>query len=460
MSEKEQVSCRISDQLLHQLTRYSSKEGLKQTQVYERACEAFITWYDAQDDLSGWRARACAQTGTPYRGRLLVSVKSRLQEIGERHNHPITDMFYTALVHLMDVEALDKVELMTCFLEHSLFERCEQEVMANYADRSDFAQTVCEQYLKSRRSKAEREAHPPRESDHAGQPYPAYISSDLRHKIEEFARGYTLSPIDIYYEALSAHFRGQSAEHTTLVTGLVQESTLKLISQYIEDSSMNDSQFMESAITHFLPWYAHSAYASGSSHPLPAAPINGIPLRGYISTALAERARALPHPGIDVFSMAALHFAHVQDISRATYLFGYDDVPDKHPTGGTVKLTLLEEQNNLIRLLLIMNKLKNVSEFCNEALTWWLAHRRQEEGGYEDYFARITPGPDDDAKDFVEYNITTPHSVHSEAQLFAHEDTQSLRTVYYNATIRYLDHLLESEDVAKFVQTLSQIQPK
>lgn len=454
MSAKEQVICRVSDQLYHQLNRYAAKEKLNQTQVYERATRAFLAWYDEMEDLDQWRARASAQIGTPYRGRVLKTVKERLVQVGEAHNHPLTDILVTALMHLMEQEALEQVELMTCFLPQDMYERCEQEVGLHFVDRSEFAQQICENYLQAWSSSS---PPPLKETDHIGQAYPAYISSSIRQDIEALARTHTVSPVDVYASALSYYFRDQESRHTALVTALVPESLMEPIETYMHDTSMSESQWMESACKAFNTWYPRSPYAGDHAQDLQRAPLGGVPMRGYISTPLKKSMEKLPHPRLDVYSMAVLYFAHIQDVSRATYLFGFDDIPDKNPTGGTVKLMLLEEQDRLIRLVMIMAKLKNMSDFCMEALEWWLVQRRQIDGSYDQYYARITPGPEDDLEQFVEYNIAMPYRLHSEAQLMAQEDKQSLRTVYYNATIRYLDHLMDSPAFSKFFKDINQI---
>lgn len=452
MADKETIVCSVSDGLLHKLSRYELREGLKQTHVYERAMDFFITWYDSQtpSSLKDWRVLASAQGGRPYRGRIPSSQKARLQEIAAELRHPFLDVVYTALSMLIDAESIEQTQLVNCFLDQSLFERLEQEVESHYEDRSAFVEAACKTYLNWYDGKERPPHYTIPVSQYTGRPYEAYVSLPVHQRLEELARQAALSVVDVYHEVLLRQDQGAGEEQGVMVTALLPKGTAKQVNQYIKDCDMKEGDFLEQALKHFLKWYTKSAPEEWEPYP---ASIGGERVQGYVPIKVVEKIHKLPFPRLDLYAHATRYYAHTRDIDPSPFLFSQVDEAQT-ATNGMAKIKLLPEQEKLIRLLLVVKDMRTINEFCNEAAKWWLERRRRMDPGEEEYFSRLSPATKEEEDELVDVHLSTPYALHSAMQAYAHEDSQSLRTVYYNAVIRYLDHIADFEDLSNFIDKM------
>lgn len=447
------VVCYVSDQMMHKLARYESKEGLKQTHVYERALERFFAWYESAtlEELKHWRVLSSATGGKPYRGRIESELRTRMQEIADELRHPIIDLFYTALNGLLDSKDLEKIHLVNCFLDHSVYERCEDLVKSHYEDRSDFVETISTTYTTWYDSDQRPESYTIPISSYTGQTYPAYVSEAVYTRFEELANHQQLSIADVYHEALRHATQGANLEPMSVVTSLLPVNTFKSVNAYINDAQMAEGEFISHAVEAFLKWHK-SASPEESWKPHPA-PLGGEVFRGHVSDKLVTKLHKLPYPRLDLYSHAVRYYAHIRDIDPSPYLFaGEDHSPSA--THGMAKIKVLPEQDKLIRLLMVTNDIRTLNEFCNLATTWWLEQRSKKEADEEVYFSRLSPTSSDSESDFVDIHLTTPYPLHAAMQAYAHEDTQSLRTVYYTAVIRYLDHHLDLDAMSQFINKM------
>ncbi len=450
---KETIVCSVSDQLLHKLARYEIREGLKQTHVYERALTSFIEWYEQQtsETLKHWRVLASAQGGKPYRGRVLTSQKTRLADIAEELKHSTMDVCYTALTMLMEQEEVEKTHLINCFLDHSLYERCEQRVHQGYEDRSAFVEEACTQFMAWYDGSTRPKSYVIPTSSYTGRSYQAYVSTQVYERLGELATQHTLSPVDVYHEVLVRHDQGEDTTPTVVVTAMLPKNTAKHVQSYIQDCQMTEGTFIEDAIGAFLKAHPASSLSDDWS-PTPAS-VDGEPFRGHVSSKLAEKLHKLPYPRLDLYAHAVRYYAHKRNIHAAPYLFEAEE-ESTTATHGMAKIKLLPEQEKLIRLLIVFKDMRTINEFCHEASKWWLARRRKMERGEEEYFSRLSPSDEDDEDAFVDVHLTIPYAIHSALQSFAQEDSQSMRTVYYNAIIRYLDHISDLEDLNRFIDKI------
>lgn len=449
--EKETILCNVSDPLLHKLSRYEIREGIKRTGVYERAIEAFLAWYETQtpEQLKTWRVLSSTHGGKVYRGYVLSSERSRMQEIANELRHPLLDLFYTALTMLMEAEDIEKTQLIACFLDHSLYERCEQQVEQRYEERSDLVEEACTTYLDWYASMTTPPELTP--SSYTGRAYQAYVSVALHQRLEEVATAHTLSPVDVFHAALVHHDQGATLDPKVVVTALLPRDTAKQVTQYVQQCQMTPGAFMEQALTSFLSWYGNSTREEDWA-PQPAS-VAGEPFRGHVSHELAEALHALPFPRLDLYAHALRYYAHVREIHSSPALFA-DFEESQTATHGMAKVKLLSEQEKLIRLLIVVKDMRTINEFCIAASKWWMTRRHGMEPGEEEYFSRLSPSDDDPEDAFVTVHLTTPYEVHATLQSYAQEDSQSLRTVYYNAIIRYLDHILDFEDLSQFIDKM------
>jgi hypothetical protein len=454
MSDKEVITCIVSDHLHHKLSRYELREGLKQTGVYDRASDYFIAWYASQtpEQLKTWRVLSSSQGGHPYRGRVPSESKAQMQRIAQELRHPLLDVYYTALSMLIESEEVEKTHLVNGFLDHMLFEHCEQQVHNHHDDRSTFVQKACVDYVKWHKSKNRPESYEIPLSTYTGHEYRAYVNESVHKKLTKLAQAQGVSIIDVYQAALVHHAHGSEKEPTHVVTALIPKDTHKLISAYIQDGQMPPDKFLTAACDTFLEWY-ESASRPKDWEPYPAL-LDGQVFRAHVPLRVATQLHALPHPRPDVYAHALRYYAHVRDIDSAPYLFDDEDEDSSTATGGMAKVLIFAEQDALIRMYMVMKRMRTLNDFCTQAVEWWLARRRKMDSNEEEYFSRLYPAKDDPKDSYVHIHVSTPYEIHSALQAYAREDKQSLRTAYYNAIVRYMDHVLDLDDLSKFVEKM------
>ena len=213
---------------------------------------------------------------------------------------------------------------------------------------------------------------------------------------------------------------------------------------YASENKLTMTKLYGRAVDYFIQWFQKSPETRRQS--LISAPSsgNGKQYRLYLEPEKIDQLNELKgnHPTPDFY------FTVVWRWAKDHGLLG-EDVK----TPGNCIIAVDKEVDKLIRFLIFEERYANKMEFYEQAVQWWL-DKYWAKNLNEPYLSRPTASTresdDDESNDellgrlgLVRITINASAELHNRLQRIADLDGQTLRIVYYNTVIRYLDFLLD-----------------
>lgn len=440
MAKKENITSRLSKKELFLLDRYARAHSLTQTQVYEKACEAFLAYYETHGDVPDGMIYDSVHSGEAYRGAVSSQTKASFVAIAKARHKAYTDVFYSALRYFLVQQDPGEYVLLTSFLPTALYERCEKEIEEQQIDRATLVEQACTELFTWYRSAQRPKTWSIAQGDLKGHIYETFVREEVMKQVMEVARAQHCSPMDVSGYALRHRFEEPRGDQD-LVVSVLLESYEKDLGRYARAKGMTYSDVMQQACEGLLSWLESSPPEEGW---VPPPQLSGVPVRGYVSEEVARRVEALPYIQLDTVSLGLMHFIHTHDI-HSVAMFIDQEMAERQldQTPGISMVKLLPEQDKLIRLLTASLGLKKTNEFCDRAIRWWLTQHDQHEGDYP-YMGRLSAKESD--TELVDLNLVVDRQLHDRVSSIATQEQRSLRTIYYNVLVSYLDYMMEHGD--------------
>lgn len=453
--KKELVSCRVTREEFVLLERIVTQQNSNRTQVVEQACQAFFEYYKERGSLPREALLSAPQVGETYRGYIPASLKEEFYKLATSTRHPESDLHYSALRHLIASQNFGEHTFLTCFLPVAIHEQCEKECEERGLDRAELARESASMLLNwYRSSKKPKDWRVPPVSLQ-GQPFEAYVSSDVLGDLQKIAVEQTCSPVAVFRESLMHRFEEPEPEEKVMAEGLILDTFAQELGRYARAKGYTYSEVMQQACQSFLGWFKEQSEETLGRGWQPPSVLSGTPVRGYVDQELMDELEAIPHVTLDLISLAIMHYIHEQEIHQVALFIDEEMEARKlDQTPGISSILLLKEQDKLIRLLAVTLNLDSTTDFYMLAARWWLTQREQHQGAYP-YTSRLTDKyVEGEEEPLVTANLVIDRAVHERFVAQSAMDGRSIRTLYYNAVVSYLDYVMEAEQDVISLQNL------
>lgn len=453
MSGREQVVCKIIHSMDRFLIHYQAQHGLTNSEVYARASAHFLSWLEERVDPAPMPMRSMPSTAIPYGGYVDTSVKEQLVAFAERGHHIHADVYYTLISMYCDHLGYKDTVPVTCFVSADLLEFITHHDPASLASDSYALATEIEAFMEAFEG-GERPAHawaaPP--LTHVER-VEVQLSSESLERLMAIKRELSCSLQSLYSHVIEARYTKLGWTERVPVRCIVSTHLLSKCEAYLENKEevegrpRTKSELMERATDRFLSWYKSKARPVDWEPRTPH--LDGEIFEAYIDPKLIKALGKLPYPTDELLFTSLELYSEEEGIKS-----GYRELKlGKVPSTGLTVLYLEPEQQEIINFLVVHSrKFKDHSAFYHAAATWWLEQRDKVQGFYDRYVSYQHLTKEEgvlEVKEYIELNV------HHRIKHYATLDGQKIRTVYNNAIIDFLDHLMTQMDPKEARVTVS-----
>lgn len=214
---------------------------------------------------------------------------------------------------------------------------------------------------------------------------------------------------------------------------------LGLLADHLSEEGLSSSKFMQRVCEEFLVFYDAMSEDEWDTYTLYSVPNDsGEQFSPYIQVETKKRMDEIAED-YNVGYMHAYWTAILKYMQRYN-LFEreYDQTP------GVIKIVLLSAQVRLMKHWVVDEKFPSLTAIYELAIERWLRKREAYNGPFFiDYEARPTDAGEGD--EWASPVIAIPMSLHSAMSMWANKDSQSIRTIAYNALVEFMDEMLDPD---------------
>lgn len=454
MSETVQITCRVTHKIERYLALYAAERGFNQTKIIEQALSDYVQWYENKSPEERLRPLAYPSTGLPYRGYVDSELKQRITAISDKENYPLNDLYYSALCRLVEQQGYDETTLVRCFISHDLADFFGVECLEQSESASELLHRASQVFLEryARLSPKKREALMMAVAPLEEAQFIAYLPHDTFEALERIKETHHLSLRDVCHHILQEEAQRQGHGHREVMLTTLRKDALSALEHYETGQHLKRSELFEQAIQEFVTWY-EGPEREASWKP-DASLSTGSIYKGYVSRELVHRLRTLPFSLDDLAYTAVMTYADRRDLVQSS-LKKLLETPGKDRTRpGVCVVFLLPEQEEVIRFMIGKRLFKNNTDFYQKAALWWIEQRHEVEGLFDAYLSRPVYSEGDNV---IEVSVVLNALLHQTLAAYGKHDGQSIRNVYYNMIIGYMDHLLDTLEQDQLSHDISHI---